>query len=111
MALALDKPNVLILDEPDNDLDIDVLAVVEARSEKPEPKGSAAGLSAAEEHTIGRNLPWPSRGLESELGDDLRRQAELRRLNGCLPGRIGPAVPCHSPRAVSAHPHKEVGAR
>ena len=30
MLILLDKPNVLILDEPDNDLDIDMLAVVEA---------------------------------------------------------------------------------
>jgi len=29
MLILLDKPNVLILDEPDNDLDIDMLAVVE----------------------------------------------------------------------------------
>ncbi|PKQ16708.1 MAG: ABC transporter ATP-binding protein [Actinobacteria bacterium HGW-Actinobacteria-7] len=30
MLILLDKPNVLILDEPDNDLDIDMLAVVES---------------------------------------------------------------------------------
>ncbi len=30
MLVLLDKPNVLILDEPDNDLDIDMLAVVES---------------------------------------------------------------------------------
>lgn len=30
MLILLDKPNVLILDEPDNDLDIDILAVVES---------------------------------------------------------------------------------
>jgi len=29
MLILLDKPNVLILDEPDNDMDIDMLAVVE----------------------------------------------------------------------------------
>ena len=29
MLILLDKPNVLILDEPDNDLDIDMLAVIE----------------------------------------------------------------------------------
>ncbi len=29
MLILLDKPNVLILDEPDNDLDVDMLAVVE----------------------------------------------------------------------------------
>ncbi len=29
MLILLDKPNVLVLDEPDNDLDIDMLAVVE----------------------------------------------------------------------------------
>jgi len=30
MLILLDKPNVLILDEPDNDMDIDMLAVVES---------------------------------------------------------------------------------
>ena len=30
MLILLDKPNVLILDEPDNDLDIDMLALVES---------------------------------------------------------------------------------
>jgi ATP-binding cassette subfamily F protein uup len=30
MLILLDKPNVLILDEPDNDLDVDMLAVVES---------------------------------------------------------------------------------
>ena len=30
MLILLDKPNVLILDEPDNDLDIDMLAVIES---------------------------------------------------------------------------------
>jgi ATP-binding cassette subfamily F protein uup len=30
MLILLDRPNVLILDEPDNDLDIDMLAVVES---------------------------------------------------------------------------------
>jgi ABC transport system ATP-binding/permease protein len=30
MLILLDKPNVLVLDEPDNDLDIDMLAVVES---------------------------------------------------------------------------------
>lgn len=30
MLMLLDKPNVLILDEPDNDLDIDMLAVIES---------------------------------------------------------------------------------
>jgi ABC transport system ATP-binding/permease protein len=30
MLILLDKPNVLILDEPDNDLDIDMLAVMES---------------------------------------------------------------------------------
>lgn len=30
MLILLDQPNVLILDEPDNDLDIDMLAVVES---------------------------------------------------------------------------------
>jgi len=30
MLILLDKPNVLILDEPDNDLDIDMLSVVES---------------------------------------------------------------------------------
>ena len=30
MLVLLDQPNVLILDEPDNDLDIDMLAVVES---------------------------------------------------------------------------------
>jgi ATPase subunit of ABC transporter with duplicated ATPase domains len=30
MLILLDKPNVLILDEPDNDMDVDMLAVVES---------------------------------------------------------------------------------
>jgi ATPase subunit of ABC transporter with duplicated ATPase domains len=30
MLILLDKPNVLVLDEPDNDLDIDMLAVIES---------------------------------------------------------------------------------
>jgi ATPase subunit of ABC transporter with duplicated ATPase domains len=30
MLILLDKPNVLILDEPDNDLDVDMLAIVES---------------------------------------------------------------------------------